>query len=669
LRKVKEKGEKKMNYKRLFAILMITAMLGMIMPTFAGLDPHCVNTPNFVVLIDGQLSVDGLGEPLAVTFTEPTYGYCKTFTVEAWVYGVTDLYAFDFSLVWNATPYASLRSWTVEAVWPNQYNVLPDIAYETAFGEDGDPGYIEIAASALPPSTGVSGDVKLATLTFHIDNDICYCDGFVMMAFDFDIMKLSDSCSQEINYCNPYNGLVEFDAVAPKIYIVGPGGGPIEINSVINTKFTKEIWVKDVVKFNSLHFILNWTKNNADAAEYPSLPPRYVDTLKLEYIDWNPIFANAPAFPGFTSATLQSNSDNWGLIVDINLKPGAYQLNGTIWIATLTFLKLDPWYCGSQPDYTFRQPHEWTAANATVMFSFMKGKFDGCCADDIYFGEVFGTPLGKPFKEVCGTSTWWYCEAVKYGGGAINETVYTGTDYAAVSVPISLPAHNTSKLGFYYYSDGYTTAATPRMAVTFNWTGNHINYIAISSPAPAVYNLWTLFDAENYGWTWGTWNGKDLSTFVGATFFANWGALVTDIDASLGTNVKITSAIAYLRGADTPAEPNGVYIDEFELVTNMPDAVPDVTNKYDLEPCSTSYWYDRGLYAACYPKIANLYIFRPIPGDLNRDGVVDITDIIIMARHYVGAAPYSSFYDFNGDNVVDIFDFVVITKNFGRTTP
>ena len=53
-------------------------------------------------------------------------------------------------------------------------------------------------------------------------------------------------------------------------------------------------------------------------------------------------------------------------------------------------------------------------------------------------------------------------------------------------------------------------------------------------------------------------------------------------------------------------------------------------------------------------------------GDLNGDGVIDISDLTILGSHFETAAPEA---DINADGVVDIFDAVLIGKNFGLTAP
>jgi hypothetical protein len=59
-----------------------------------------------------------------------------------------------------------------------------------------------------------------------------------------------------------------------------------------------------------------------------------------------------------------------------------------------------------------------------------------------------------------------------------------------------------------------------------------------------------------------------------------------------------------------------------------------------------------------------------VPGDINEDGVVDISDAI-LASHAFGSTPSDPHWnpaaDLNDDGQVDIFDFIILVMNFGHT--
>jgi hypothetical protein len=56
------------------------------------------------------------------------------------------------------------------------------------------------------------------------------------------------------------------------------------------------------------------------------------------------------------------------------------------------------------------------------------------------------------------------------------------------------------------------------------------------------------------------------------------------------------------------------------------------------------------------------YKFSPIQGDIDNNGVVEITDLRTVSAFYDLT---SSTYNLTGDNTIDIFDLVVVGSNFG----
>jgi len=60
-----------------------------------------------------------------------------------------------------------------------------------------------------------------------------------------------------------------------------------------------------------------------------------------------------------------------------------------------------------------------------------------------------------------------------------------------------------------------------------------------------------------------------------------------------------------------------------------------------------------------------VYKYKPIPGDVNMDGVVNVLDLQLVAADYGS----STTYDLNIDAKVNLLDIVLVAINYGRTTP
>jgi len=68
--------------------------------------------------------------------------------------------------------------------------------------------------------------------------------------------------------------------------------------------------------------------------------------------------------------------------------------------------------------------------------------------------------------------------------------------------------------------------------------------------------------------------------------------------------------------------------------------------------------------------IEALYRYRPIPGDLDSNGRVGISDLFKVAKAY-GTSPgderWNPIADLNDDDIINIFDLIRVAKNYGRT--
>ena len=55
-------------------------------------------------------------------------------------------------------------------------------------------------------------------------------------------------------------------------------------------------------------------------------------------------------------------------------------------------------------------------------------------------------------------------------------------------------------------------------------------------------------------------------------------------------------------------------------------------------------------------------------GDVNRDGQVNILDMVLVARHFGKTVPSDSDVDLNGDGVVNIQDLIIVAQHLGEST-
>ena len=75
-------------------------------------------------------------------------------------------------------------------------------------------------------------------------------------------------------------------------------------------------------------------------------------------------------------------------------------------------------------------------------------------------------------------------------------------------------------------------------------------------------------------------------------------------------------------------------------------------------------WYNNPIYPGSY----YYHFWKGYSGDVNRDYVVDIFDLVMVAKGYgtiPGDEDWDPASDVNGDGTIDIFDIVIVAGQYG----
>jgi hypothetical protein len=255
--------------------------------------------------------------------------YSETIEVDVWILNVVDLYAYEFVLYFDP-------SWI--KIVDNEVKSVHTADFVIAEEVDNLMGTYTQAVTAIAPANGFNGSAAIANLWFHIEANPCWpAQEEVVLAIEG---AMSDSCTTEIEQCDPEFGYLKFKAIQPTIKMLPP-----KIQKwIVGDTFTVQIEVQDVVKMKSFHLEIYYGVDQITTDEQnvwikDFLPPPY----ELTFID--------TTTPGV-------------IIIQAWIPCEKPAVNGTGEIVGITFTVLDPWG-GAIPDYEFVEPHDWMPQNCT----------------------------------------------------------------------------------------------------------------------------------------------------------------------------------------------------------------------------------------------------------------------------------------------------------------
>jgi len=494
----------------------------------------------------------------------------------------------------------------------------------------------------------------LCTYTFHIVNDVCWPQCDVKGKFWINEMKMSDSCTQDLDPCDPINAYWKFFPAEPEVYIKPDE----DINCVVGEEVTYTVEVHNITKMKSLHFTIKW-KGNKVTNPY--------ETVWLAILKLKEVIINEDVFPEANrtdSIVIFNNPANTtshvkvDIVMDctyplINTTEPDYKLDAVY----LVFEKKDPWWCGRQPGYDIDlETHEMKPDNATTPIWFDSGYIDVMCPE--YKKIYFGTRNRETFT------------TYEPGWDIV-------TDYYPADVTVDVYGDCKTKWTFDMIGDKVLVGDG-------HWGVDVAIFDCTGNPLYKVHN--------NDGWT---------ALFpVGAWLYSPWvpGVGYDEATTELVSDVAGISATGDRWIAGNPEGIFTVTIEDlgpkycYALWIGVggfwanPDPPPD-HNGYSSYPDGfywgpwDGYWGPLGPIECVAKSSFNeaKFTFMPVPGDLTGDGLVDIKDLTAIAAKYCTYwdpwpgtwekffAAY--YYDFNKDGHIDIFDIIVVSKNWERSCP
>jgi hypothetical protein len=504
--------------------------------------------------------------------------------------------------------------------------------------------WFSAAAVAQRPAVGVTKpEVLLVTLTFHIVNDVCWPQGSVSGVFELKDIKASDSCTEQIHLCDTLNGYWNFIAVEPEVYIEPKE----QINCVVGEKVTYSVWVHNITKMKSLHFDLRWKGNHiVNPYEDPWLP--ILNITKKDVVINEAVFPKANRTKGDIFVYNWSNQ-TFSVVVDIVMDCNYQLINGTFKAVDLTFTKMDPWYCGRQPNYT-RTDHVWTPDNATTPLWFDNGYIDVCCPDpaNIYFGK----------NSV--VTEYWYVkgDGVRGDRNDMDLDVWKYTYYDKVTFVLGIRDVPGVTVSVYGASFVFSTTPTNHATKTFQV------WLESDSTKPE-YGSW-VYQTYGTGWDGLKTTTMPVGIAVSGSLTDRW--------------FTVTIPCSYLGGVGHTFYwgIQGRFIDTPGFKTWINTAPISGVGHWYVNPTEWGGKEKCCLFAASYNEA--VFIFMPVSGDLTGDGKVELEDLRIIAGKYgkTWTWPFPGtweefraiyYYDFDKDKDIDIFDIIVVSKNFGAECP
>ena len=250
--------------------------------------------------------------------------------------------------------------------------------------------------------------------------------------------------------------------------------------------------------------------------------------------------------------------------------------------------------------------------------------------------------------------------------GSITENFYTAFDWSLNGNSVSYP-ENVQGATMNYYDSPFSKSSLSDN----QWHLLQFEFIDSSSPgsADAVFKVWHNGQlVENRtGFVGRTTSDLKRPFFIG--FYSAWGP-----NTALG---------------ETTREPNDYYMDDVYAAPTL--ARVELGNASTYDACThreiqvPSAWSDTSITITpdkgSFSDSDNAYLFvvnadgvpsagyeltGGNPGDVNDDGVVNVLDLIRVAKDFGKVSGFNPSSDIDGNGRVDVRDLILVARNFGR---
>jgi len=148
-----------------------------------------------------------------------------------------------------------------------------------------------------------------------------------------------------------------------------------------------------------------------------------------------------------------------------------------------------------------------------------------------------------------------------------------------------------------------------------------------------------------------------INPFFAGDYLTEWG-----VNNTIGTvSVNVKDITPYANGSGSMATITFKVI--HSIVWNSEKSSINCTLKFNYTQLLTA-----GDVPIEHDAIDGIYFYTPVEGDLNRDGAVELTDLVIAGQAFglVPIPPNYEFADLNSDGLIDILDIIVVARNYGR---